>query len=217
MMGGARYGSRRKAMCLVAPNVLAVMQQTSAIGRKSPALLLWYLRTLRFAAIHALVPRGLQRADTFMSIELAAGQGRSIFDMESGKGGQMKAARVLRFGPPSVIRNDELPKPHPAAGQLLVRVKAAGVGNWDALIREGKGCTFQPLPHCSWFRAIRNCRSNRNWSLWDSKLGMKSTAQRMRSSAGAYAEYALPLGQKVGAKTENPELYTKRLQFRLWR
>ena len=50
----------------------------------------------------------------------------------------MKAARILRFGPPSVITNDDLPRPEPAAGQLLVRVKAAGAGNWDALIREGK-------------------------------------------------------------------------------
>lgn len=57
----------------------------------------------------------------------------------------MKAARVLGFGPPSVIVNDDLPLPKPGAGQLLVRVKAAGVGNWDALIREGK-VTLQPLP-----------------------------------------------------------------------
>ena len=57
----------------------------------------------------------------------------------------MKAARVLRFGPPDVITNDDLPRPEPNAGQLLVRVKAAGVGNWDALIREGK-VQLQPLP-----------------------------------------------------------------------
>ena len=57
----------------------------------------------------------------------------------------MKAARVLRFGPPGVIMNDDLPRPEPAAGQLLVHLKAAGVGNWDALIREGK-VQLQPLP-----------------------------------------------------------------------
>jgi NADPH:quinone reductase-like Zn-dependent oxidoreductase len=57
----------------------------------------------------------------------------------------MKAARILRFGPPSVLTTDDLPQPGPAAGQLLVRVKAAGVGNWDALIREGK-VRLQPLP-----------------------------------------------------------------------
>lgn len=57
----------------------------------------------------------------------------------------MKAARILRFGPPNVITNDEVPQPQPAAGQVLVRVKAAGVGNWDALIREGK-IKLEPLP-----------------------------------------------------------------------
>src|SRR3954466_6609240 len=57
----------------------------------------------------------------------------------------MKAARVLQFGPPSVITNVDLPRPEPAAGQLLVRVKAAGVGNWDALVREGK-IAQEPLP-----------------------------------------------------------------------
>ena len=50
----------------------------------------------------------------------------------------MKAAQVLQFGSPSVIVNVDLPRPEPAAGQLLVRVKAAGVGNWAALVREGK-------------------------------------------------------------------------------
>ena len=58
----------------------------------------------------------------------------------------MKAARVLRFGPPSVITIDDLPRPEPGAGELLVRVRAAGVGNWDALVREGKTLLHQPLP-----------------------------------------------------------------------
>ena len=58
----------------------------------------------------------------------------------------MKAARVLQFGPPSVIENDDLPRPEPAAGQLLVRVKAAGVGPWDALVREGKSGVQETLP-----------------------------------------------------------------------
>jgi NADPH:quinone reductase-like Zn-dependent oxidoreductase len=46
----------------------------------------------------------------------------------------MKAARVLRFGPPNAIANDDVPQPEPSAGQLMVCVKAAGVGHWDALI-----------------------------------------------------------------------------------
>jgi len=58
----------------------------------------------------------------------------------------MKAARVLHFGPSSVIENDELPRPEPADGRLLVRVKAAGVGLRDALIREGKSGIQEHLP-----------------------------------------------------------------------
>lgn len=57
----------------------------------------------------------------------------------------MRVARILRLGPPNVITNDDVPRPQPTAGQLLVRVKAAGVGNWDALIREGK-IQLEPLP-----------------------------------------------------------------------
>ena len=57
----------------------------------------------------------------------------------------MKAARIISFGPPSVIAIDDLPQPEPAPGQLLVRVMAAGVGNWDALVRQGK-VELQPLP-----------------------------------------------------------------------
>ena len=57
----------------------------------------------------------------------------------------MKAARVLRFGPPSAISMDDVQRPESGAGQLLVRVKAAGVGAWDALTREGT-IQLQPLP-----------------------------------------------------------------------
>ncbi|HET6933216.1 MAG TPA: alcohol dehydrogenase catalytic domain-containing protein [Candidatus Angelobacter sp.] len=58
----------------------------------------------------------------------------------------MKAARVLHFDLTSVIENDDLPRPEPIDGQLLVRVTAAGVGPWDALVREGKSELHQPLP-----------------------------------------------------------------------
>src|SRR5271165_6128484 len=58
----------------------------------------------------------------------------------------MKAARISAFGPPSVIAIEDVPRPEPASGQLLVRVKAAGVGPWDALVREGKSALHQPLP-----------------------------------------------------------------------
>jgi hypothetical protein len=33
-----------------------------------------------------------------------------------------EAARVLRFGPPNVMINDDVPRPEPVTGQLLVRL-----------------------------------------------------------------------------------------------
>src|SRR6266566_8452273 len=58
----------------------------------------------------------------------------------------MKAARIHSFGGPEVIVVEDVPRPVPATGELLVRVAAAGVGPWDALIREGKSKVSPPPP-----------------------------------------------------------------------
>jgi NADPH:quinone reductase-like Zn-dependent oxidoreductase len=58
----------------------------------------------------------------------------------------VKACRVHRFGPPDVITLDDVPVPMPAAGEVRVRVSAAGVGPWDGWIRAGKSVLPQPLP-----------------------------------------------------------------------
>jgi NADPH:quinone reductase-like Zn-dependent oxidoreductase len=48
----------------------------------------------------------------------------------------MKAVVAKEKGGPEVVEMVEIPKPKPGAGEVLVRVAAAGVGPWDALIRE---------------------------------------------------------------------------------
>src|SRR5918996_2909055 len=58
----------------------------------------------------------------------------------------MKAVRVHRFGPPDVISLEDVPKPQPGYGEVLIQVKAAGIGPWDALVRSGKSALPQPLP-----------------------------------------------------------------------
>jgi NADPH:quinone reductase-like Zn-dependent oxidoreductase len=58
----------------------------------------------------------------------------------------MKAARIHRFGPPDVILVEETSRPSPATGEVLVRIIAAGVAPWDALIREGKSKVSPPPP-----------------------------------------------------------------------
>ena len=58
----------------------------------------------------------------------------------------MKAARIHHFGSPNVIRIDDIPCPAPSPGKVLVRVANAGVGPWDALIREQKSVVRVALP-----------------------------------------------------------------------
>lgn len=58
----------------------------------------------------------------------------------------MKAVRVHRFGGPEAIVYEDVPRPGPSPGQVLVRVEAAGVGPWDAWVRAGKSVLSQPLP-----------------------------------------------------------------------
>jgi NADPH:quinone reductase-like Zn-dependent oxidoreductase len=58
----------------------------------------------------------------------------------------MKAARIHKFGGPEVIVVEDVPVPVPASGEVLVRVAAAGVGPWDALIREGQSKVSPPPP-----------------------------------------------------------------------
>jgi NADPH:quinone reductase-like Zn-dependent oxidoreductase len=58
----------------------------------------------------------------------------------------MKAARIHRFGPPDVIALEETELPTPGAGEVRVRVKAAGVGPWDGWVRAGRSAIDQPLP-----------------------------------------------------------------------
>lgn len=58
----------------------------------------------------------------------------------------MLAWRVHEFGPPDVMRLERVPRPDPGPGEVLIEVRAAGVGLWDAWIRAGKSGQPQPLP-----------------------------------------------------------------------
>ena len=49
----------------------------------------------------------------------------------------MKAVRLHEFGGPEVLKYEDAPKPEPGAGEVLLRVKAAGVNPVDWKTREG--------------------------------------------------------------------------------
>jgi NADPH:quinone reductase-like Zn-dependent oxidoreductase len=58
----------------------------------------------------------------------------------------MTAYTVHEFGAPAVIKEEKVEIPLPGAGEVLVRVNAAGVGPWDGWIRSGNSALPQPLP-----------------------------------------------------------------------
>lgn len=58
----------------------------------------------------------------------------------------MQAIRIHRFGGLDSLVAEDVPRPVPREGEVLVQVKAAGVGPWDALIRSGGSVLDQPLP-----------------------------------------------------------------------
>lgn len=59
----------------------------------------------------------------------------------------MKAIRVHEFGGPEVLKLDEVPDLHPGPGQVLIRVKAAGVNPYDTYMRQGTYAVKPSLPY----------------------------------------------------------------------
>ena len=59
----------------------------------------------------------------------------------------MKAIRVHEFGPPEVMKLEDVPDPTPGPGQVVVRVHAAGVNPVETYIRSGVYALKPPLPY----------------------------------------------------------------------
>ena len=111
----------------------------------------------------------------------------------------MKAVRVHKFGSPEVISIDDIPKPEPRRGEVVVRVKAAGIGPWDGLIRSGKSVLPQPLPLILGSDLSGEVDSVgagvENLKVGDEVFGV--TNERF---TGAYAEYAVARAAMLAPK-----------------
>jgi len=120
---------------------------------------------------------------------------RQLADFED----NMKAARIHKFGPPEVVVVDELARPNPSAGELLVRVRAAGVGPWDAIIREGKS-KVSPNPPLTLGSDLSGTVEAVGPGITDFRVGDAVYGVTNAQFCGAHAEFAVASAGMVDRK-----------------
>ena len=106
----------------------------------------------------------------------------------------MKAIRVHEFGGPEVLELEEIPTPRPAAGQVLVRVNAAGVNPFDTYMRSGSYAIKPPLPYTPGSDAAGTVESV---GAGVSEVKPADRVYTANTLSGAYAEYALAVESQV--------------------
>ena len=111
----------------------------------------------------------------------------------------MKAVRIHRFGPPEVLSLEDVPKPEPSHGEVVVQVKAAGVGPWDTLIRSGKSALPQPLP-LTLGADLSGVIDSIGPGVEHFKIGDEVFGATNEHFTGAYAEYALAKASMIALK-----------------
>jgi NADPH2:quinone reductase len=106
----------------------------------------------------------------------------------------MKAILVREFGGPEVLKLEEIPTPQPGAGQVLVRIRAAGVNPYDTYMRTGNYAIKPPLPYTPGSDGAGLIEA-----VGEDVAGVKpgDRVYTAKTLTGAYAEYALALESQV--------------------
>ena len=112
----------------------------------------------------------------------------------------MKAIRVHQFGEPEQMRLEETADLQPAAGQILVRVKAAGVNPVDTYIRAGTYARKPALPYTPGSDAAGIVESIGN-DVKNVKTGARVYVAG--TATGTYAEFCLCEENQVFSLSEN--------------
>src|SRR6202045_1761099 len=106
----------------------------------------------------------------------------------------MTAVLVREFGGLEVLKLEEIPTPKPAAGQVLVRIRAAGVNPYDTYMRAGTYAVKPTLPYTPGSDGAGVVEAVGE-GVTEVKSGDR--VYTTRTVSGAYAEYALALAEQV--------------------
>lgn len=111
----------------------------------------------------------------------------------------MKAARIHRFGGPDQVIVEDVPVPVPGAGEILVRIRAAGVAPWDALIREGESAV-SPQPPLTLGSDLAGVVEAIGSGVAGLSVGDEVYGVTNSQFCGAHAEYAVAQAGMIGRK-----------------
>jgi len=112
----------------------------------------------------------------------------------------MKAIRIHQFGGPEVLNLEEVPTPKPDTGQVLVRVRAAGVNPYDTYMRAG---TYAIKPHLPYTPGSDAAGTIEAVGPGVTKVKAGDRVYTAQTLTGAYAEYALALEDQVHRLPQN--------------
>jgi NADPH2:quinone reductase len=113
---------------------------------------------------------------------------------ENDRGYPMKAIVVHEFGGPEVLKFEDVPTRRPVAGQVLVRIRAAGVNPYDTYMRNGTYAVNPPLPYTPGSDAAGDVEAIGEGV---SKVKPGDRVYTAKTLTGAYAQYALTLESQV--------------------
>jgi NADPH:quinone reductase-like Zn-dependent oxidoreductase len=111
----------------------------------------------------------------------------------------MMAWCVHEFGPPEIMRFERIPVPSSGPGEVLVKVRAAGVGPWDSWIRAGRSALPQPLPLTLGSDLSGDIQAV-GPDISDLSVGDQVYGVTNPRFIGAYAEYALASAAMIARK-----------------
>ncbi|HZD79775.1 MAG TPA: NADP-dependent oxidoreductase [Actinomycetota bacterium] len=113
----------------------------------------------------------------------------------------MRAVTVREFGPPEVLRVEEVPRPQPGEGELLVRVHAAGVNPVDAGVRSGRARALvgAELPYVPGFD-VSGIVAEGGPGVTEFEVGDEVFAMIDLRRGGGYAEYAIVRQEEAASK-----------------
>src|ERR1700757_3316513 len=106
----------------------------------------------------------------------------------------MKAIRVHEFGGPEVLKLEEVATPKPSAGQVLVRIHAAGVNPYDTYMRSG---TYAQKPALPYTPGSGGGGVIEAVGEGVKKVKVGDRVYTAKTITGAYAQYALALEEQV--------------------